>query len=391
MTSPHSRLRHTRPRQNSGGFSLVELLVAVVIGMALVLATTSMLVRHESGRRSLTASNDASQNTAFVAYTLDRTLRSAGSGFAQAWRTAYGCRLLAARSGAQVLPAPVAFPAPFDTVPTAVRLAPLVVHAGAGAGGSDVLAVLTGSSGLGESPLQVLPSSVETTQLRTPSTVGLRGGDLVLLMQDTTNCMVQQVQTGFAGGADQTLSLGGMYATAAVDSIALTSFGSSSAAFAAPLGNETANQPALQLLGVGDNATLVSYDLLRLAGTTTIAPLVDGVVDLRALYGIDTNNDGLVDSWVSPATAPWRAADLLDSSVVARDNLARILAVRVGLIVRSSLRERQAVQASTRTLFADLGAGLAYTRTLTSDEQNLRYSTVDFTVPLRNQMLAPRL
>jgi type IV pilus assembly protein PilW len=49
------------------------------------------------------------------------------------------------------------------------------------------------------------------------------------------------------------------------------------------------------------------------------------------------------------------------------------------------------VQASTRTLFADLGAGLAYTRTLTSDEQNLRYSTVDFTVPLRNQMLAPRL
>jgi type IV pilus assembly protein PilW len=368
------KLRLNRPgfsqglrRNRASGFSLIELLVAVVIGMALVLAVTGMLVRNETGRRSLTASNDTSQNTAFVAYTLDRSLRSAGSGFSQAWRTAYGCRLLAARGGVQV------------------------VHAGAGTGNTDVLAVLTGSSGLGESPLPVLPSSVETTQMRVPSTVGLRGGDLLLLMQDTTNCMVQQVQAGFAGGADQTINLGGNYATTAVDSIDLTSFGSTTAALVAPLGNEATNQPALQLLGVGANATLVSYDLLRLGGTTTVTPLADGVADMRAVYGIDTNNDGFVDSWVSPATAPWRAADLLDGSVAGRDNLARIMAVRVGLIVRSSLRERQAVSASNTTLFADLDPALRYTRTLTSDEQTQRFSTVDFTVPLRNQMLAPRL
>jgi type IV pilus assembly protein PilW len=389
--SMQPRLPQPLRRQSAGGFSLIELLVAVVIGMALVLAVTGMLVRNETGRRSLTASNDTSQNTAFVAYTLDRSLRSAGSGFSQAWRTAYGCRLLAARGGVQVLPAAAAFPAPFNTVPTAVRLAPLVVHAGAGTGNTDVLAVLTGSSGLGESPLPVLPSSVDTTQMRVPSTVGLLGGDLLLLMQDTTNCMVQQVQTGFTGGADQTISLGGNYATTAVDSVNLTSFGSTTAALVAPLGNEATNQPAMQLLGVGANATLVSYDLLRLGGTTTVTPLADGVADMRAVYGIDTNNDGFVDSWVSPATAPWRAADLLDGSVAGRDNLARIMAVRVGLIVRSSLRERQAVSASTTTLFADLDPALRYTRTLTSDEQTQRFSTVDFTVPLRNQMLAPRL
>ena len=378
------------PRRHSAGFTLVELLVAVLVGSALVMAITTVVMRSEAGRRGLTATNDSSQNAAFVSFALDRTLRSAGSGFSQAWRQAFGCRVLAARNGTRVLPRSSNFPAPFATVPQTLRLAPVLVHAGAGSGGSDVLAVATGASGLGEAPLPVLIGSVTGTQLRVPSTVGLRAKDLVLVLQDLDNCMVQQVVDGFVGGATQTLDFGGTYASSVINSVQLNDLGVSTPAFVAPLGNTQGNTPALQLLGVAANATLVSYDALRMDGSDAVTPVADSVVDLRARYGVDSNGDGRIDTWVSPAVAPFDAASLQDGSADAQRNLASIQALRVGLVLRSAVPERSAVAAETLALFADLAAPLRYSRTLSSSEQLLRHRTVEFTVPLRNVMMMPR-
>ncbi len=388
--APHTARHGPALRRHSAGFTLVELLVAVLVGSALVIAITTIVMRSEAGRRGLTATNDSSQNAAFVSFALDRTLRSAGSGFSQAWRQAFGCRLLAARSGTQVLPRSSNFPAPFATVPQTMRLAPVLVHAGAGTGGSDVLAVATGASGLGEAPLPVLIGSVTGTQLRVPSTVGLRAKDLVLLLQDTDNCMVQQVVDGFVGGASQTLNFGGTYASSVINSVQLDVLGVSTPAFVAPLGNTQGNTPALQLLGVAANATLVSYDVLRMDGSDAVTPIADSVVDLRARYGVDSDGDGRIDTWVSPAVAPFDAASLQDGGVDAQRNLASIQAVRVGLVLRSAVPERSAVAAETLAMFADLAAPLRYSRTLSSTEQLLRHRTVEFTVPLRNVMMMPR-
>ena len=378
-------------RQRVAGVTLIELLVAVLVGSALVIAITTILMRSEAGRRGLTATNDSSQNAAFVSFTLDRTLRSAGSGFSQSWRSAFGCRVLAARNGAAVLPRPAGFPAPFATVPQTVRLAPLVVHAGAGTGGSDVLAVATGASGLGEAPLNVTPGSVTGTQLGVPSTVGLRARDLVLVLQDADNCMVQQLANGFLSSASpQTLDFGGTYASSAINAVQLDSLGVSSPAFVAPLGNTVGNAPALQLLGVAANATLVSYDMLRIDGSDTVTPIADSVVDLRARYGVDSNGDGRIDTWVSPAVAPYDAATLLNGSAASQLNLASIQAVRVGLVLRSAAAERSAVAPASLEMFSDLAVALRYSRALDATEQLLRHRTVEFTVPLRNVMMMPK-
>ncbi len=386
-----TRQRTGGPRlHRSAGFSLIELLVAVLVGSALVIAITTILMRSEAGRRGLTATNDSSQNAAFVSLALDRALRSAGTGFAQNWRQSFGCRVLAARSGTRVLPRTTAFPAPFGSVPQTVRLAPVLVHAGAGTGGSDVLAIATGASGLGESPVGVLAGSVTSSQLRVPSTVGLRARDLVLVLQDPTNCMVQQVADGFVGGATQALDFGGTYANGSIDSVQLDSLGVNTPAFLAPLGNAQGNLPALQLLGVAANATLVSHDMLRMDGNDTVTPIADSVVDLRARYGVDSDGDGRVDTWVSPATAPFDTATLLDGSAASQRNLASIQALRVGLVLRSAAPERTAVSPAALALFADLAEPLRYSRTLTSEEQLLRFRTVEFTVPLRNVMMMPR-
>lgn len=382
--------RHNAPARRSAGFTLVELLVAVAISLVLTLAITLMLVRYEGTRRTLTATNDSSIGGAYVAYLLDRSVRSAGSGFTQSWRDSFGCQLLVARSGTTKLPRSTAFPAPFATVPQTVRLAPVVVHAGVGTGGSDVLAVQTGASALAESALRVRTASATASQLRVPTTVGLRDGDLAFVFQNNTECLLQQVSSGFVGGVSDLLTFGGTYATAQQGTTRLQDMGATTPAFVAPIGNTTGNLPLFQLIGIGSNATLVTHDMLQLDGTDSVAAVADGVDDLRALYGVDTNDDGRIDSWQSPATAPWNAASLLDGSATARTNLSRIIAVRIGFLVRTSSPERNAVSPSSLTLFSDLGSTLQVSRTLTSAEQLLRWRTVEVTVPLRNVLLMPR-
>lgn len=379
--------RRSRAPRRAAGFTLVELLVAVIIGLAVTLAVTLMLTRYESGRRTLTSVNDASIGGAYVSYLLDRSVRSAGSGFMQSWVNAGGCRLLASRSGTQVLPRGSAFPAPFADVPQTVRLAPVVVHAGAGTGGSDIIAVQTGSSGLGEAPMPMQPGSATAADLRLASTVGLRGGDLVLVYQDRTNCLVQEVATGFVGGADQLLQFGGTYADADIGGVELVNIGASEPAWVVPLGSTGAARPLFQLIGVGDNATLVAHDMLRLDGADAVVAIADGVADLRVRYGVDSDGDGRIDTWQSPASADWSGVTLQSGTEAARVRLSQILALRIALVTRTQTPERDAVAPASLELFPDLDPALRVTRDLSAEERQLHWRVLDFTVPLRNAML----
>jgi type IV pilus assembly protein PilW len=372
------------------GLTLIELLVAVTLGMLLTVAVSSVLVRQEGARRTLTSSNDVVLNTAHVSHLVDRMLRSAGSGYSQAWQSAYGCRLMAARSGAQLLPRGSDWPAPFAAVSRSPRLAPVMVFAGAGTGGSDVLALTGGNSGLGETPLRMLAGSVTTTGLRVPATIGLRQRDLILLAeQGRGDCLVQQTAAGYAGGATQQIDFGAEYGVTTIDTLNLTDFGGVGEVSVLPLGNPTGNAPSFQLLGIGADRTLVSLDMLRLAGgtTDTITPLADGVIELRVRYGIDTNDDRIVDQWVDPASTPWTAAELMNGSAAAQTNLYRILSLRVGMILRNATPDRTAVTGTSLQLFQDLDASLHHTRALSAEEQRFRYRILEFTVPLRNVML----
>jgi type IV pilus assembly protein PilW len=171
------------------------------------------------------------------------------------------------------------------------------------------------------------------------------------------------------------------------------------------------------LYGVGDDSTLFTYDLLRMAGNVpTPTPLADGVVEMRALYGIDatlpapipmdtTNStpvpNGRISAWVDPGSAVsgYTLAQLTSGSLAAQQQLRRIVAIRVGLILRTSLQERDyeryygsapgSAPNTTLTLFGDLPAALQQTRTIVGTDNLYRYRTFEFTVPLRNALYAP--
>jgi type IV pilus assembly protein PilW len=380
----------SRRRAAARGFSLIELMVAVAIGLIVTLAAASVMQRAEGGKRTTVTTNDVNQTASYLGYAMDRTLRSAGSGYVQRAQQAFGCQLRAQLSGSTILPRATAWPVPFASLPTTPRLAPVVIHASASASGSDVLAVMTGNAGYSEAASTVMPASVMSGQLRLRNTLGLRGDDLVLLHDTAAGCVLEQVQAGFAGTEDQVLPFAGAYAAGTVDGVDITTLGTVESIQLISLGNAAAqNRPEFQFIGVGANNTLFSYDLLRLGVDDTPVPIADGVVELRALYGVDSNGDGLIDTWQSPSATGWTAAALQDGSAAAQTNLRRIMAVRVGLVLRAALVERDNVAPASLTLFADLPTAVQRTHTITTANQRNRHRVIEVTVPLRNILLLP--
>lgn len=428
------------------GVTLLELMVALLIGMILSLAMMVVLTTAEGRKRTLTSTNDINQAGNYAVYLLDQWVRSAGSGFTQAAAYNYGCKLYAnqaSQTNTQILPTynATALPAPFASVTEATdstlgvfRLAPVVILPGATTPSvsgktSDVLVVMGGAAGQGEIPTE-FSGFASAAQLNLTNTAAFSNSDLVLVASvepdastsGITNCLLDQVSasafssTDGRGGAASAMPLAGDYHVAGTRLAAL-----SDNSTAMPMGNVTLGRPPqFQVLGVGDNNTLYSYDLFNTAAasTRTVQARADGVFEMHALYGIDADCDGKISSseWFKPVTTattsnPYTVAALMAGTVqevqnrptsasvrlsncssltTANDYLQKILAIRVGLILRTSLPEKDTVTtASSLTLFSDLGSGVAYTRTLTAAEKLYRYRTVETTIPVRNPMMLP--
>jgi len=382
---PLHPIRRVHPRREHG-FSLIELLVSVVIGLVLTLAITTLLIHQEGSKRTLTSTNDLDQTAAYAAYSLDRTLRSAGSGFSQRWSDGFGCVVRAARDGTQILPLAAAAPKPFAGLPLNVRLAPLVIHKDASSTGSDVLQVMVGNGGLSENPPPIQAGSITDAQLRLPNTLGMAGNDMVMVMQQGEECMVQQVDKDLVGSSDQQVDLSGTYYAATIGGTKLTGYGVAATPVLVQLGNPEGAAPQFQYIGVGDNNTLMAYDLLRINGSGAASALADGVVEMHALYGLDTDNDDKLDTWQDPGSGDYTAAKLLDGSAAANARLASIKAVRVALVLRTSLEERDDVTASSIEIFGDI-TGLEEDVDIATADRKFRHRVVEFTVPLRNLIM----
>jgi len=220
--------------------------------------------------------------------------------------------------------------------------------------------------------------------------------------------MVEQVSSAFAnnngmgtttlGGVTTPvtlLPLAGTRAGGTINGQSLTDFAKKSLGpqpMVMNLGNSTTNFPSFQIIGVGNDNVLFSYDLLQAAAPNPL-PIADGIFELHALYGIDNDNDGngVVDTWIDPSTPGYEYATLSNGTLVpAAANIQKIKAIRLGIILRTSLTEKSTTPSTTPgplTLFSDLGPTLTYTRTLTGDEQNYRYRTLEATIPIRNSLL----
>jgi type IV pilus assembly protein PilW len=375
--------RGVRSRRRAG-FSLVELMVALAISLVVSLAIFSVLNTSEGRKRTSNAVNDVNQVGSYASYVVDRSIRSAGSGFSANWGEAFGCAITAARANQPVLPSAAAFPAPFAGVPQALRLAPvIIVRGGAADDDSDALVVMAGMAGFGEAGSRLL-ASISDNEARVRNSVGFRGGDMVLINDPSSGqCLVSQIDAAFTtDGTEREIPLAGAYLTQALNSDAdINNFAAGS--FLLGLGNPNTNPPQFQAIGVGDNQTLVSLDLLRINGNAAPVPMAENVVLMRAFYGVDTNGDKQVDSWVEPTGNVWGATALMSGSAASQANLRNILAIRLAMVMRSSLVEKEDFWSGELDVFK----GQDQEFKLDNLDKRHRYRVFETTVPVRNNLM----
>jgi len=403
------RYRTWGGRYRQAGVTLIEMMIAVLISLVLSIAVMMVMSTFEGRRRTLGSTSDMDQTSALAMFQLDRWIRSAGSGLVQGNSYTYGCKILATLSSTQILPATSALPAPFASVNPGTsgvfRVAPVMILPGQTTPGisgqaSDVLVVMSTGNDASQVPAPVGgPPTASSIPVSNITEFSPR--DLLLLtdQQSATgggpkDCMVSQAASTLStGGTGTALPLGGTgttYYASTINSVAITAFTDQTTVSdlgGAVIGG-TSQPPSFQVIGVGDNNTLYSYDLLQIAGTTA-QPQAEGVFEMHALYGINStgSSNNKVDSWVdASSTSAYSVSALSDGSATARGLLKRIRAVRVALIMRTSLPEKDVVKASTTlTMFSDLSSyGVNLTRTLSTAEQHYRYRVVESTIPVRN-------
>lgn len=376
------------PRRHQG-FTLVELMVGLLLGLLAVLAITQVLALSEGRKRTMAAGSDSQVNGALAVFTLQRELEMAGYGLT-AKPDALGCPL----AGSFITAGP-----PAATETFSGTLAPVVITSGTN-GAPDTLTILEARKSGFSVPVMV--TAQNTDYFTVLSSLGVSAGDVMVAVPTvaypgytwsatTSTCRLFSVTDDGAGSSSNTglwaqrvpHTQGG--ATSWNDNTALTAAFPAIPAYLVNLGSLSYNQYTVNTSSLALQVT--SHNATAASSTSVLFPQI---VNLQALYGKDTNNDGLVDTF--DKTAP-----------TTNDGWAQVLAVRIAVVARSTQYEKsKADKTDAVTQSAplwDLGASSTVTGVVSchngskclqikidhvTDWQNYRYRIYDTTVPLRN-------
>lgn len=408
----HRRIAIARPAmRRSAGLSLVELMVGLVIALIISLVIFNVFIVAEGQRRTTAAGSDAQQSGSLSSFTLARYLRMGGAGLERV-PNLWGCNLLVTQStgtnpGVRV-PLPSTIEAPFSGLGlTNLRATPiLIVNASDASNDSadnatpDALMIFAGVHRSVNTWLQTT-SPATTDKATVLNSVGLQANDLLLAVEQDPgdprlNGDCQMVQSTSAIETNATLKnylqsednegrsitlTGGAYTPS--EGLAPGALPYSGDALLANLGDA----PLMRLFALGptpaDPSELRMYNMLD----GNVQSIGDGMVNLQAVYGINTTIPATneVTQWVAP-TGAWKAATLMDGSAASRLNIEAIRAVRLNVITRSALVEKDDVSADSWTAFDD-DANLAVAGTRTDEQRKFRYRQFEQIIPVRNTLL----
>lgn len=350
-------------RSKSLGIGLVEVLVGLVIGMVLLLMVFQSYLVAEGQKRTITASNDAQENASYGLFLLASELAGAGNVVAVTLPNA----TTPALSGCAML-----------------RPIPVTITAGATSADPDTVTVFYGGSGALSTPTPLLNSaavggaSPGVYQVAGP--VGFSPNDLIVAVEES-NCTLSKVNAdgvSVASGTGIATLSHKLTATAGNNSSA--TYGASTASI---INLGQGSRAARTAYAVDTtNSTLTSQSLLPTEQAVT--PAVSNIVNIKALYGLDTDNDGSVDTWQA-ATGNWSASNLAAQPLGA-DLMypwQQVRAIRIAIVSRSDKYEVDAVTAGPLTMFC-APPPCAISMPLTTDQTHYRYKVMETIVPLRN-------
>ena len=371
------------------GFTLIEVMIGLALSLIAMVVVLQVFSVSSSRKSVIVGGAEAQQIASVASFQMGRIFRIGGSGFANA-RSAIGCPIAATKSS-QILPIPALLSAPFDGVDQTIRVIPVLVYAGSGGNGSDVLVTISDSSEVSTAEYD-FDGAAGATSIVVKNSNGIRAKDFLLatnpvdpLVANPDVCTVVQVNSTFAA---YDYAAASRLATVTAIPLGVTSVYNTSGALSLyPLSTRMLNlgqSPSFHIYGVDDKNRLLQKDLLQLSGGAT-SVMAENIVDFRVLYGVDTDDDGVLNDWVAP-TGTWSAATLSAGTTAATRQIKQILAIRIALVVRSSEAAADAEPKTSYVMFNDIAA-LKQTVTIATNHQKRRHQVLESIVPLRNLRL----
>jgi type IV pilus assembly protein PilW len=414
------------------GFTIVELMVGLVIGLIASLVIMQTFSSFEGNKRSTTGISDAQTSGSIGLYMLQRELQFAGYGIPlvsgtmpaitvspdqrkyedysnktqaeldalqAAAKAAYVAKLAADQvtvqagevySALKCSPAPTLNldldnnPATPDVLNVDIITPVKIVDGATNGTGSDSVEIHYNSTGRGAMPTSI--SSVSGADyVAVKNNMGCRENDIVLVTKNSnsgdTACVATKVTS-----KNSPVDKNQLRQTAATADSPIAIYVTSNAGMVA--GNK------LACLG---NHVVTTFDVIDNQLRKNTVPVLNEIVSLQAQYGISpTANSEIVDStdagsWVDATGATW------SNPTVANRN--RIKAVRIVLIARNNLLEKEVVSQACNGGAVGPAEVCIWKDTpgeqdpdlavmLGADWDRYRYRVYELVVPLRNMLAA---
>lgn len=339
---------HSASRQH--GFTLVEIMVGLVIGMLATVIIMQVLSVFEAQKRTTTGTADAQTNGNIALYSISRDLQMAGFplislGDPKVPDSPYECG---------EIPAPaMSFGATGFNSIFPITLNDNVNGAGPNDSPSDQITIRYGNASGGGLPTTITGVSGATT-VSVLNSMACNKDDTALIMLGAL-CALTTVSD-------------------VIDATSITLVDNSAMAFGA-----AANGANISCLGRwGEIVYAVSNGNLERNGV----PAMTGIVNLQAQYGISLNaSSKVVSNWVD-ATGAWAAPSV--------DDRKRIKAVRIAVVARNAKREPEEV--TQAVAWSGSASNIPPTIALNGDAdwKHYRYRVFETVIPLRNVVWAAR-
>ena len=384
-----------RARPHAGGFSLVELLVSVLVGLLALVFATRLITGAEQNKASALGGSDSMQNGMLAMFSISADAQQAGFGLNDP--ILVGCNTRFSDTGGYQLASAARGAA------TVRPLAPVVIESGGA--DPDRITLYSGSSMSGTGTLRVVANYIGGTQLdvdRVP--YGFSRGDVVVVAPDNVgsgDCALAQISDDptrheappkqqyvmVAGGAGFRYNSGALGPTYTGGAARVFNLG-----------------PAKSL---SFHTWSVENGFLQLRSTdlegSAAAPatVADNIVSIKAQYGFDTRKGGAFTPQDGLRVHRWSSTMIDadgDATTGGAGDYQHVAALRIAVVARSPVRERAAADDACTTttakpvVFADAVPKDAVASSVTVDVEAatgtawrcFRYRVFETIVPLRN-------
>lgn len=397
------RFRNTT---SAAGFSLVELMVGITIGLFTVLVVTQVMSVADGNRRAASSGSDSLVNASLALFAIERDGKNAGYGMATV-ANSVGCEIRSKHDGTD----------------KTFTLSPVVITNGADGEPDQIQFLASDKQGI------TLPVRISVDHPKTAanffvdSDVGIQAGDMMVAVPATlstanppTNwCSVFQVTgTGGPGGGggnngggnngggnngggnngggnngggqgqNQVLHNSGQSKWNQPTNDIFPPSGYSAGDYVINLGNFLDHTYKIDV--ARKKLVLTEYDMRT--NDSEDKDLYPNIVQLQAVYGKDTNDDGIVDVWneTAPAGATgWRQIKAVRIAIVARGQAMEGNVTLDGDSAASTCDRRTPHPAAVCWKPDPGDNGVKIDVSANNPEwQRYRYRVMETTIPLRN-------